>query len=87
MANCFKQYVVIFSDPAERVTGDTILKELSGFIDTDSADVKVDENSLQIRFVTAEADNHIVQMCEDVKVALDMTNKVRLFYKVTIVSL
>lgn len=87
MANGFKQYVVAFNDPAERIAGDTLLKELSGFIDTDSADVQVDENSVHVRFVTTEMHERILKMCDDIKMRLDKMGKTRLFYKVSIISL
>jgi len=87
MAKCFSQCLLIFKSTAEHVTGEQLLKELSGFIDTESVDVKVDTYSVEVRFVTAELHEDMLERCNSIKQKVDSAHHERLFYKLTVMSL
>jgi len=87
MANSFKQCILLFKSTTERVSGEEILKELSNVFDIDSSDVQVNEYSVEIRFVTAEAHDDMLERCNSVKGNVDSAHHERLFYKLTVMSL
>lgn len=83
----FKRVLMLFKSTTEHVTGEQILKELNGLIDTDSADVQVDDHSLQVQFVTAEPHGDMLERCNSVKEKVDSLFHERLFYKLVVMSL
>ncbi len=87
MANGFKRVLMFFKSTTENVTGEQILEELSGHFNTDSVDVKVEDHSLHIQFVTAEPHDDMLERCNSVKQKVDSTFHERLFYKITVMSL
>lgn len=87
MAYSFKRVLMFFKSTTERVSGEQILSELSGYINTDSADVQVDDHSLTVHFVTAESHDDMLERCNRVKHKVDSSFHERLFYKITVMSL
>ncbi len=85
--NGFKRVLMFFKSTTERVSGEQILSELSGYINTDSADVQVDDHSLTVQFVTAESHDDMLERCNSVKHKVDSSFHERLFYKITVMSL
>lgn len=78
---------MFFKGTTENVTGEQILDELSGYINTDSADLQVDNHSLQVQFVTAESQDDLLERCNTIKQKVDSSYHERLFYKLTVMSL
>lgn len=87
MAHSFKRVLMFFKGTTENVTGEQILDELSGYINTDSADLQVDNHSLQVQFVTAESQDDLLERCNTIKQKVDSSYHERLFYKLTVMSL
>lgn len=70
-----------------KTTGDQILKELNGHLNTELANVEVEENSVLVQFVTTESHDDMVERCNSIKEKVDSTFHERLFYKITVMSL
>lgn len=87
MANSFKRVLMLFKSTTEKATGEQILNELSGHFDTDSADVKVEDHSVLVQFVTAESHDDMLERCNTIKQKVDSSFHERLFYKITVMSL
>lgn len=87
MANGFKRVFMFFKSTTEHVTGEQILDELSGHVNTDSADIQVDDHSLQVQFVTADSQDDLLERCNTIKQKVDSSFHERLFYKLTVMSL
>lgn len=87
MANSFKQCLLKFKSTTEHVTGEEILNELSDFFNTDSSDVNIGAYDVEIRFVTAESHDDMLERCNNIKNKIDSASHERLFYKITVMSL
>jgi hypothetical protein len=90
MANTFKLYSIHFESVfpnSTDISGIRVLGVLSGFIDTDSADVKLDENGLDIKVVTSFTEDRVLFICDEVKKSLEKSGDGRLLYKVKTISL
>lgn len=78
---------MIFKGTTEKATGEQILDELSGHFNTDAADVKVEDHSVLVQFVTAESHDDMLERCNTIKQKVDSSFHERLFYKITVMSL
>jgi len=87
MANSFNQYQIYIGTVIEKVSGALILDEFSQVFDTDSADVKVEEYSVTIRFIAGQPHNEFLEILSEFKQQLDLNFNERLFYKITVISL
>lgn len=87
MTNSFKRVLLFFKSTTENATGEQILNEVSGYFDTDSADVKVEDHSVLVQFVTAESHDDMLERCNSIKQKVDSSFHERLFYKLTVMSL
>ncbi|HEU4966934.1 MAG TPA: hypothetical protein VFT53_05685 [Candidatus Saccharimonadales bacterium] len=83
----FTQLNIAFKVLSGNITGNGILQELSGFINTDLAEFKVDEDGVDIWFVTTEGSEQAIQACEEVKQSLEKSVDARLSYIVTSIDL
>jgi len=83
----FRQFKIFFESVGLKISGNEILDELSGFIDTDLVDFEVDKWSLSIAVVTSDTEEHILKICDEVKKSLEKTIDDRLLYKVVVISL
>lgn len=69
------------------ISGDSILQELSGFINTDLTETKVDDNGLEIWFVTTEGLEYYINVCSEVKQSLEKSFDAGLSYSITSIDL
>jgi tRNA threonylcarbamoyladenosine modification (KEOPS) complex Cgi121 subunit len=83
----FRQIKIFFESVGLKISGNEILNELSGFIDTDLVDFEADKWSLSIAVVTSDTEEHILKICDEVKKSLEKTIDDRLLYKVVVISL
>lgn len=83
----FTQLHITFKVVSGNITGNSIFQELSGFINTDLAETQIDEQKVDIWFVTTEGSEQFIQICEEVKTSLEKSFDVGLSYSLLSIDL
>lgn len=83
----FSHITLTFKVISGGVTGNSILDELSGFINTDLVELKVDAQGVEVWYVTTEGSSQVQKICEEVKQSLEKSYDARLSYSIVSIDL